>query len=199
MTRDMIIGIVIGLLAGLFVGYQIGSSGASRAAPVAAMPAMPPGMPAGQPQGMPPGMGGAPNPEIQQQIATLQSVVARDPKNFEAWVQLGNDFFDTRQPQKAIEAYGRALELKPNDPNVLTDQGVMYRELGQFDKAVANFTRASKADPSHVQSLFNLGVVYASDLKQPQKATEAWNKVIQIAPSSPQAAQAKQGIADLKK
>ena len=199
MTRDMIIGIVIGLLAGLFVGYQIGSSGASRAAPVAAMPAMPPGMPAGQPQGMPPGMGGAPNPEIQQQIATLQSVVARDPKNFEAWVQLGNDFFDTRQPQKAIEAYGRALELKPNDPNVLTDQGVMYRELGQFDKAIANFTRASKADPSHVQSLFNLGVVYASDLKQPQKATEAWNKVIQIAPSSPQAAQAKQGIADLKK
>ncbi len=199
MTRDMIIGIVIGLLAGLFVGYQIGSSGASRAAPVAAMPAMPPGMPAGQPPGMPPGMGGAPNPEIQQQIATLQSVVARDPKNFEAWVQLGNDFFDTRQPQKAIEAYGRALELKPNDPNVLTDQGVMYRELGQFDKAVANFTRASKADPSHVQSLFNLGVVYASDLKQPQKATEAWNKVIQIAPSSPQAAQAKQGIADLKK
>jgi cytochrome c-type biogenesis protein CcmH/NrfG len=195
----MIIGIVIGLLAGLFVGYQIGSSGASRAAPVAAMPAMPPGMPAGQPPGMPPGMGGAPNPEIQQQIATLQSVVARDPKNFEAWVQLGNDFFDTRQPQKAIEAYGRALELKPNDPNVLTDQGVMYRELGQFDKAVANFTRASKADPSHVQSLFNLGVVYASDLKQPQKATEAWNKVIQIAPSSPQAAQAKQGIADLKK
>jgi cytochrome c-type biogenesis protein CcmH/NrfG len=200
MTRDMIIGIVIGLLAGLFVGYQVGSSGASRPAPAAAMPGMPPGMPAGAPQGMPPpGIGGAPNPEIQQQIATLQSVVARDPKNHEAWVQLGNDYFDSRQPQKAIEAYGRALELKPNDANVLTDQGVMYREIGQFDKAVANFTKASKADPSHVQSLFNLGVVYANDLKQPQKATEAWNKVIQIAPSSPQAQQAKQGIADLKK
>ncbi len=200
MTRDMIIGVVIGLLAGLFVGYQIGSSGASRAAPVAAMPGMPPGMPAGGTPGMPPGMGGgAPNPEIQQQIAMLQSVVARDPKNHDAWVQLGNDYFDTRQPQKAVEAYGRALELKPNDPNVLTDQGVMYRELGQFDKAVANFTKASKSDPSHVQSLFNLGVVYANDLKEPQKAVEAWNKVIQIDPASPQAAQAKQGISDLKK
>ncbi len=200
MTRDMIIGIVIGLLAGVFVGYQIGSSGASPSAPVAAMPAMPPGMPPGGSPGVPPGMGGGmPGPEVQQRISSLQSVVARDPKNFEAWVQLGNDFFDTRQPQKAIEAYGRALELKPNDPNVLTDQGVMYRELGQYDKAVANFSSASKADPSHVQSLFNLGVVYASDLKQPQKAMDAWNKVIQVAPASPQAAQAKQAIADMKK
>jgi tetratricopeptide (TPR) repeat protein len=200
MTRDMIIGVVIGLLAGLFVGYQIGSSGTSKPAPVAAMPGMPPGMPPGGPQGMPPGMGGgAPGPEVQQQIAALQSVVARDPKNRAAWVQLGNDFFDTRQPQKAIEAYGRALELTPDDPDVLTDQGVMYREVGQYDKAVANFQKANKTNPTHVQSLFNMGVVYANDLNQPQKAAEAWNKVIQLAPSSPQAEQAKQALAGLKK
>ncbi|HEX9052099.1 MAG TPA: tetratricopeptide repeat protein [Anaeromyxobacter sp.] len=196
MTRDMIIGIVIGLLAGLFVGYQVGSTGASRAAPEASMPGMPPSMPQGLPV---PGMGGGgPGAEVEQRIVSLQSVVARDPKNYEAWVQLGNDFFDTHQAQKAVEAYGRALELKPNDPNVLTDQGVMYRALGQFDKAIANFAKANKADPSHVQSLFNMGVVYSTDLKQPQKAVEAWNKVIQVAPTSQQAEQARQGIADLK-
>ncbi len=191
MTRDMIIGLVIGLLAGGFVGHQIGASGASRAAPVAAMPGMPPGMPQ-------PGMGmPAASPDIQAQISSLQSVVARDPRNFEAWVSLGNAYFDTRQPQKSIEAYGRALELRPSDPDVLTDQGVMYRDLGQYDKALANFEKANKANPSHVQSLFNMGVVYANDLNQPRKALDAWNKVIQTAPASPQAAQAKQGIASL--
>ncbi len=196
MTRDMIIGIVIGLLAGLFVGYQVGSTGASHAPAATAMPGMPPGMP----QGMPPGgMGGGPAPDVQARIASLQSVVARDPKNYEAWVQLGNDYFDTRQPQKSVEAYGRALELKPNDPDVLTDQGVMYRELGQYDKALANFSKANKTNPTHVQSLFNMGVVYAQDLKEPKKAVDAWNKVIQVAPGSPQAEQAKQGIASLKK
>ncbi len=197
MTRDMIIGLVIGLAVGLFAGSQIGKIGGSTPAPVAAMPGMPPGMPSGPPPGMPaPGM--ATRPALQAEISSLQSVVARDPKNYGAWVSLGNAYFDTAQPQKAIEAYGRALELKPTDPDVLTDQGVMYRELGQYDKAIANFEKANKAVPSHVQSLFNMGVVYANDLKQPKKAMDAWAKVIELAPTSPQAAQAKQGIADLK-
>ena len=190
MNRYTLIGLAIGLVVGLFIGTQVGSSGSSPAPG-----AMPAGMPPGMPQ-MPP-QGGA-DANLQARIAQLQSVVARDPKNAQAWVQLGNDYFDSRQAQKAVEAYGRALELKPNDPNVLTDQGVMYRELGQFDKAVANFQAANKADPTHVQSLFNMGVVYASDLKQPQKASEAWQKVITTAPNSPQAADARQAIEQLK-
>ena len=197
MNRQLVIGIVIGLAVGLFVGYQIGNAGSSKPPEMAAMP---PGVPPGMPSGMPPGMPGAApgGPEILAQIATLQSVVARDPKNVQAWIQLGNDYFDTQQPQKAIEAYGRALELKPNDPNVLTDQGVMYKALGQYDKAIANFEQANKADPKHVQSLFNMGVVYATDMKQNDKAIAAWTKVVQTAPGSPQAQQAQQLIADMK-
>ena len=66
----------------------------------------------------------------------------------------------------------------------------MYRALGQFDKAVENFRKASEANPRHLQSLFNLGVVYAYDLKQPKKAIEAWEKVVAADPSSAQAIQA---------
>ncbi len=196
----MVIGIAIGLVVGLFVGYQAGTSGSSRSPEMAGMPPGMPGMPPGAPPaGMPQQMqapGGG--PEIQAQIASLQSVVARDPKNVQAWVQLGNAFFDTGQPQKSVEAYGRALELRPNDPDVLTDQGVMYRALGQYDKAISNFEKANKTNPSHVQSLFNMGIVYSSDLKQTDKAIAAWNKVLQVAPASPQAIQAKQLIAELQ-
>lgn len=195
MTKDMIIGLLVGLLVGGFVGHQIGASGSSSPAPMAAAPGMP-GMPPGMPPGAPAPHAG-PGPEVQARISQLQSVVARDPKNVQAWIQLGNDYFDTRQFQKSVEAYGRALELKPNDANVLTDQGVMYRELGQYEKAIENFQKAAKADPKHVQSLFNLGVVYANDLKQPQKATEAWKKVIQVAPGSQHAVQAQAALAEL--
>jgi cytochrome c-type biogenesis protein CcmH/NrfG len=190
MNRYTIIGLAVGLLLGVFIGYQAGSVGhGPPAAPMQAMPQMPAQMPP-QPAG--------PGPEVQGRIQMNQSIVARDPKNVAAWVQLGNDYFDTRQPQKAIDAYGRALELKPNDPDVLTDQGVMYRAVGQFDKAIQNFEQANRADPKHTQSLFNLGVVYSNDLKQPKKAIEAWSRVIQIAPQSEQAAQARTGIEELK-
>jgi tetratricopeptide (TPR) repeat protein len=75
----------------------------------------------------------------------------------------------------------------------------MYRDLGQFDRAIANFQKANQVDPKHVQSLYNIGVVYLNDLKQPKKAIEAWNKVIQAAPQSEQAAQARAGIDQAKK
>jgi cytochrome c-type biogenesis protein CcmH/NrfG len=188
MNRNTIIGLAVGLILGVFIGYQAGSSHAPPATAMSAPPAMPPQMPV-QP--------GA-DVERQGRIAMNQSIVARDPKNLQAWIQLGNDFFDSQQAQKAIEAYGRALELKPNDPDVITDQGIMYRALGQYDKAVANFDKANKAVPAHVQSLYNLGVVYAHDLKDPKKAVDAWNRVIQIAPQSDQARQARQGIDELK-
>jgi cytochrome c-type biogenesis protein CcmH/NrfG len=193
LNRYTIIGLAIGLLVGIFIGYQAGSSSPSGRAPVTAAPAPPPGMPGGM---QPPPQAAD---SLQARITALQQVVARDPKNVQAWIQLGNDYFDMRQPQKAIESYGRALELHPNDANVLTDQGVMYRDVGQFDKALANFEKANKADPKHVQSLFNMGVVYFQDLRQPKKAIEAWTKVIQIAPQSEQAAQARGAIDEAKR
>jgi cytochrome c-type biogenesis protein CcmH/NrfG len=150
-------------------------------------------MPAPQPA---PGAGAL---ELQRRIAAAEQIVAQDPKNVQAWVQLGNDYFDTQQRQKAIDAYQHALELKPDDPNVLTDQGVMFREVGQFDRAVANFQKANQVDPSHMQSLYNLGVVQAYDLNQADKAIQTWNRVIEKNPMSPQAAQARQAIDDVRR
>jgi cytochrome c-type biogenesis protein CcmH/NrfG len=136
--------------------------------------------------------------EIQRRIAAEEQLVAQDPRNVRAWIDLGNDYFDTHQRQKAIDAYGKALELQPNDPDVLTDQGVMYRDLGAYDKAILNFKKASEIDPKHLQSAFNLGVVYAHDLKDTAKAIQAWHRIIEIAPASREAAQAQQAIEEIQ-
>ncbi len=187
MNRYTLAALAVGILVGVFIGYQVGSS---------AQPAgFAGGGPGPAPQMPPPAAGD----NYQARIQTMQQVVAREPKNAQAWIQLGNDYFDTRQAEKSIEAYTRALELQPDNPDVLTDQGIMYRALGQFDKAIANFEKANRASPKHVQSLFNIGVVYSADLKQPQKAIEAWKKVIALSPESQQAAQARQAIAEQQK
>ena len=39
-----------------------------------------------------------------------RQVVEREPKNVQAWIALGNDYFDSDQPKQAIEAYNKALE-----------------------------------------------------------------------------------------
>jgi cytochrome c-type biogenesis protein CcmH/NrfG len=129
-------------------------------------------------------------PDLRPQIAAAEQVVTREPKNADAWVSLGNLYFDAHQPQKAVDAYAEALQLKPDQPGVLSDQGVMYRELKAFEKAAANLEKAHKLAPTHAPTLFNLGLVYA-DLRQLEKAAAAWNKLIENAPKSPEAANAK--------
>lgn len=126
-----------------------------------------------------------------QRIAQAEKVVAQDPKNVNAWISLGNDYFDTEQAQKSIDAYTKALELQPNNANVLTDQGVMYRKIGWFDKALANFEKANKIDPNHLQSLYNAGIVYAIDMKQPAKAIPYWTTYLKMDSNSPTATQIK--------
>jgi cytochrome c-type biogenesis protein CcmH/NrfG len=186
---------VAGVL-GFVLGNQYGRAGgralrddAVVAAPTTAAPAPAPDA-APQPTG--------PTLEQTQQIATAEAIVTKDPKNVQAWVTLGNMYFDTHQPQKAVDAYARALVLRPDDPDVLTDQGVMYRELGQLDSALANFQKANRVAPNHLQSLYNLGVVYAFDRKDVPAAERIWGKLIQLAPQSEQAAQAKQALDHLK-
>jgi Tfp pilus assembly protein PilF len=171
------------------VGYSIGHELSRSPAPVVA---------AGSPAPVP--AAPAPNPafQTQQRIAMLEQVVAREPKNAQAWIQLGNDYFDLRQPQQSVNAYAKALELQPNNADVLTDQGVMLRELGQFQRAVENFERANQVNPKHLQSLYNAGIVYAHDLNQPQKAIAVWTRIVEIDPRSPQAIQARTQMEELK-
>lgn len=119
----------------------------------------------------------------QQQITMLEGIVAKEPGNRNAWVQLGHNFFDANEPMKAIDAYTKALDLEPNDPNVLTDQGVMFRRVGWYDRAIANFEKANSLNRSHQQSLYNLGVVYRYDLQDFDKAIDAWSRFLALNPT----------------
>ncbi len=124
----------------------------------------------------------APSIDYKQNIKHLEQILAKEPNNRNAWAQLGHNYFDSNQPMKAIDAYDKALAIDGNDPDVLTDQGIMYRRVGWYGKAVENLEKAKALNPRHIQSLYNLGFVYRDDLGDKIKAKEAWTKYLEIAP-----------------
>jgi cytochrome c-type biogenesis protein CcmH/NrfG len=124
------------------------------------------------------------NHEDQGQIAALEEAVAKDPKNAEAWIELGNLYFDAQKIDGAIHAYETALKVKPDNANVITDLGVMYRKKGQAKEALALFNKAHEINPKHEVSLFNAGVVLMHDLNQPKEARAAWEKLVELNPSA---------------
>lgn len=175
----LILGIYLGtLLPDMYAQYARKAPGSAQVAEIVPqMPPMPPAMPPGQ-QAKP-----AQN-SIDGSIAALVSRTTLNPGDVNAWIELGNRYFDSHQPAKAIDAYRRALELEPRNADVLTDLGIMYREAADYEAAVQSFRQARQADPRHVNSMFNEGVVLLNDLKRPEEARQAWQRLLEINPEA---------------
>lgn len=192
------------LLAGMLLGNLLphmrrGASADDRAsaagaaeAPHVVAPAAETGVgaaPAGSPaaqkvqQGITAGGTGPVSPELQH-IAHLEQALQQHPDDAARWTELGNAYFDTGQPFKAIEAYKRSLRLQPNNPGVLTDLGIMYRESGQYEQALESFDMAIRRKPDHEQARFNKGVVLLFDLHRHAEAKAVWQELLGINPSA---------------
>ena len=141
--------------------------------------------PAGKtPAGMAQNQAAADHAEAQAgaRILELESFLKENPENAEAWVQLGNTFFDTHRFVDAIEAYEKSLSLAPGNPNVLTDLGVMYRRNKQSEKAIESFDRAIAAQPDFEIARFNKGIVLMHDLNDLAGAVKTWEALVEINP-----------------
>lgn len=191
-TQNKAILVGSGFIAGLVVGVIImnftGGSGSS-------------GGPGGSGAPAPITGGQEPGPDrikLSRDIAQLEDIVKKDPKNYQALVQIGNDYFDLGEAQKSVDSYNRALAIKGDDPNVLTDMGVMYRQLRDFPKAVDAFRKAAAAGPTHPQSRMNLGVVLMHDLNDPKGAIAAWEDYLRVAPNDPNAENIRRSVQELR-
>jgi cytochrome c-type biogenesis protein CcmH/NrfG len=120
--------------------------------------------------------------EMAARIIELEKQTAQNPQSAEAWIQLGHLYFDTDNYEKAIGAYQNSLALKPDNANVLTDMGVMYRRSGMPAEAIKAFSKAIAVDPRHEVSRFNKGIVLMHDLKDREGALKAWEGLLEINP-----------------
>jgi tetratricopeptide (TPR) repeat protein len=84
----------------------------------------------------------------------------------------------------AIAAYEKALALDPENANVWTDLGVMYRRQGDPKKAVNAFDQAIGIDPQHEISRFNKGIVLFHDIKDEKGALDAWESLLAVNPDA---------------
>ncbi len=163
------VGVLIGFAAAYIYLERAGGFAASGN-PHAGQPAFN----AGATRDLPGSGGGAPgismDPALRQQVDQLRAAVDKDPNNGDLLVQLGNAAYDAQDSRLAVDAYERAIKIKGDDPNVLTDLGVSYRNLGDPDRAIATFDRALKADPNHWQAKYNKAVVLGTDKKDPARA-----------------------------
>lgn len=191
MRADAIVFGIAGTLFGLIIGWVLGSQQAGRTGPVAAPVAQ--AAPGSQPAATPP-----PVPVDPERVKALEAVAAKNTRDPQPRVQLGNIYFDAEQFKDAIVWYERAIAVNPNDPNVSTDLGVAYYYVNQPDRALAQFDHSLKVDPKHIKTLLNVGIVRAFGKQDLPGAAKAWQQVVDLSPDSPEGQAAKKGLEGIK-
>jgi len=202
-NRDNLLFALLGLLVGFVSAYWMFEAMAAR------QPArLVPGQAAAMPQQMPPGGGGggggtggggamggaAPDGAAgvaggqgaapMQAIQELRARVEKNPNDADSVLQLANANYDIENWDRARQLYSHYLELRPDQPDVLTDLGITYRNLGQFDQALDLFGRAQQVAPDHWQARFNAVIVLAFDKKDFNKAEAALAELRRLQPGN---------------
>jgi cytochrome c-type biogenesis protein CcmH/NrfG len=173
---------IAGVFFGILVGWMIGSQQARP--PAATLPA--PAAAAQQAQTAP--------PFDQARASALEATIAKNTSDVEARVQLGDLYFDAERFSDATKWYEDALRIDPKHVNASTDLGIAYYYMNQPDRALQQFERSLAVDPRHTKTLLNVGIVRAFGKQDLEGAAKAWQQVIDIAPSSQEAAMARKAI-----
>ena len=130
----------------------------------------------------------------QARVQQLTTILNSDPKNVGAAVQLGNTYFDAERYSDAIKWYEQALALDPKNADASTDLGVSYYYSNRPDDALKQFENSLRIDPKHTKTLLNQGIVLAFGKQDLKGAAAAWQKVVALAPNSPEAQAAQRGL-----
>lgn len=88
-------------------------------------------------------------------------------------LQKAADIYMNKQMDDNAEAVlNEILQVNPKTINVFNSLGIIYRKQGKFEKALAQYKRALKVDPSEGKILYNIGRCYMEmkDLDQAKKA-----------------------------
>jgi cytochrome c-type biogenesis protein CcmH/NrfG len=190
--ESLVVG-VAGVFFGVLVGWIVGSQQeTARTAPAAVASSA-----------TSQGSGGAANPPApppldESRASAMKTTADQNPTDAVTRVQLGNMYFDAGRFQEATSWYEAALKIHPKDVNASTDLGIAYYYMNEPDRALAQFEKSLAIDPAHAKTLLNIGIVRAFGKQDLKGASEVWQKVLVVAPSSEEARAARQALDGLR-
>jgi len=126
-----------------------------------------------------------PAPQVASRSRELQQLLEQNPEDLRLLVALGNLHFDAGEWPDARTWYERALEIGTENPDVITDLAVVYRNLKQPERALEKLDRAIGLAPDHWQAWHNKVVILHFDLHRHDEAVRALDRLKEIRRSNP--------------
>ena len=177
---------IVMLLVGGLAGYILSATTTSRSSPAPSATAAPASAPAA-------------SVLDQGALRAYQDILSRDPRNVAAAVGAANLLYDAKRYVEAIPFYQQALAINSGDVNVSTDLGTALWYAGRADAALAQYAKSLAIDPTHAQTLFNVGIVKSDGKHDYPGAVEAWQTLLEKNPAYPNATNVRSMISEAQR
>jgi tetratricopeptide (TPR) repeat protein len=114
-------------------------------------------------------------------VALFNELLANDPKDFQAWTELGTVYLIERKPTEAEVAYIHAIEIRPRFFLGLMNLGRLRVMQKNFEGAIEPLTAAVNIQPTSADANYYLGESYLQ-IKKGSKAVGYLNQAIKLDP-----------------
>jgi Flp pilus assembly protein TadD len=115
-------------------------------------------------------------------IAHLERMVAADPKDFQAWTELGSVYHNRGSLEEAEKAYDRALKENGSYALAFLNYGKLRMVQKKYESAVEMLSRSVELKPDRAEAHLLLGEAYLQ-LKRGSKAVEPLNEALRLDPA----------------
>jgi tetratricopeptide (TPR) repeat protein len=113
--------------------------------------------------------------------AYLERATECDPRNFDAWANLGLVYRNTNRYREALAADDRALALDDKQAWVWNNKGKALSDLQRYDEALAAYDRALALEPRNTVAWNNKGTTL-SYLDRYNEALAAYDRALMLDP-----------------
>lgn len=104
-----------------------------------------------------------------------------DPENDDIKINLGILFLRQKDYPKAEQVFKYLIQKRPRDAQLHYRLSFVYKEWGKFDQAISELHRSSELAPHIINPYEELGNIYASRLRDRDKAILYYSKGVEVA------------------
>ncbi len=121
--------------------------------------------------------------DFNAEVHWAQRAIAINPKDFTAYINLGNGFAGLGQLDKAEESFKKSGELDAKSPLPSYSLGCVEEQKENYNKAIEFYSQSVRLDPEFATGRFSLAAMYAN-IKEYDKAETELKEVLRLTPEA---------------
>lgn len=118
--------------------------------------------------------------DIDGALELLKQALIFDSRNDDAFLDIGNIYFETEDTDSAVKAYCEAIKLNPQSYKAYDKCAMALWRKNYIEEAIIAYNKALAINPECASSYNNLGVIYLDGVRNLKEAKKLFERAVSL-------------------